>query len=73
MGIQEAAESLQNRLEKHDWLTAVAVGEINDRPAIYVYLKYAVKSAELDSLKRDGWMGYQVIVERVGTVRPAVA
>jgi hypothetical protein len=67
MGIYEAAESLQERLERFDWLTAVAADEIDHQPVIYAYLRYAVKSPELDSLKRDGWMGYNVIIERVGT------
>jgi hypothetical protein len=73
MGIYEAAQSLQETLERFDWLTAVAVGEMDNQPVIYVYLPYAVKSPQLDSLKRDGWMGYSVIIERVGTIRPAPA
>ena len=68
--IFEAAEALQRKLEAFPWLTAVAVGELDGREVIFVYAK-SLRHKEVDSLRHDGWMGYEVIVEKVGTIRPA--
>lgn len=70
MSIEKAAESLNERLESHEWLTAVAVGELDFRDVIYVYVK-SLRHKELDELKRNGWMGYEVVIEKIGTIHPA--
>ena len=71
MNAYDAAEALQTRLEVYSWLNAVAVGEFDGRPAIYAYTKTAVRHPELQKLKSDGWMGYKVLIEKVGIVKPA--
>jgi hypothetical protein len=73
MGARDAAESLQSRLERNDWLTGVGVGSLNGQPVLYVYLKYPIKNDETESLRVNGWMGFPVIVDRVGSIRPATA
>lgn len=70
MTISEAAEALQAKLEAFDWLTAVAIGARDLREVIYVYVK-STRHKEIDQLKRDGWMGYEVVVEKIGAIHPA--
>lgn len=69
MGINEAAELLQKRLRGYSWLTAVAVGGLDDKEVIFVYTRYPVNHKELEMLKSQGWHGYDVKVERVGVAR----
>lgn len=72
MDIRQAVTELQQRLEKFKWLTAIAIGNANGEDVIYVYLRVATKHPEIKSLKKDGWLGYRVIVERIGSVFPTV-
>ena len=71
MDVSQAAAELQQRLEGFEWLTAIAIGNIDGQDVIYVYLRIATRHPEIESLKRDGWHGYRVIVERVGRFSPA--
>ncbi len=71
MDIFEAAQRLQDRLRGHDWLMAVAVGGLGDKEVIFVDTKRSVKNRELESLKAEGWMGFDVKVRRVGQIIPA--
>jgi hypothetical protein len=66
MNINEAAKLLLQRRRHRSWLTAVAVGGLDDQEVIFVYTKYAVKTKELETLKAEGWHGYDVRIERVG-------
>ena len=70
MNIHDAAERLQERLEQYSWLASIGVGRINQQDAIYVYTRYAINSREIGELLKSGWMGYPVVVEKVGSLRP---
>lgn len=72
MKIYQAAEVLQDKLERFDWLTAVAVGTLDGNEVIYVYLNRMPRDLEIESLRRDGWQGYRVMVERAGKIRSAI-
>jgi hypothetical protein len=71
--IFEAAQQLQDKLRGHAWLTAVAVGGLDDKEVIFVYTKRSVRNKEVEQLKAHGWMGFDVKISRVGQVTPAVA
>jgi len=67
MTLEDAAKSLQTRLQGAPWLTAVGVGEDAEIACIVVYVKN-VKDAELGFLK-GGWQGHPVIVRKMGSPR----
>jgi hypothetical protein len=71
MTAEQAANLLNTQLRGTGgrWLTAVGVGEIDDAPAIYVYVQSAPRSPELAGLA-SGWMGWPVVVQRMGAPRP---
>lgn len=69
----DAAAELQTTLEQYNWLSAIAVGKVDGQDVIFVYLKKAVRSAIIEELKADGWHGFKVFVEKVGTIHPAIA
>ncbi|HVC93082.1 MAG TPA: hypothetical protein VND64_05290 [Pirellulales bacterium] len=71
MDIFAAAQALQDRLRGYAWLTAVAVGGLDDKEVIFVYTKHAVRNKEVDELKANGWMGHDVKIRRVGQTTPA--
>jgi len=65
MTIEEAADSLQRRIGRPDWLNAIGVGEKDGRPALYVYLK--TKDVPPADYVTE-WMGYQVVWKVIGRV-----
>ena len=72
MDINEAALELHSQLEGLDWFAAVAVGGLDDKEVIFVYTKNTVKNKWIDTLKANGWRGFDVKVERVGRAQPAM-
>ena len=72
MNIDEAAEKLNQHLRGNDWLMAVAVGGLDDKEVIFVYTKRTVKSRELVDLIANGWHGFEVKVQRIGQILPAL-
>lgn len=75
MNIYDAADKLQNRLDKSPWLNSVGAGETdNGEEAIFIYTSGTPsKPSELDDLAKNGWMGFRVVIERVGRSRPLSA
>jgi len=67
MTLEDAAQSLQARLQGTPWLTAVGVGEDAGISYIVVYVKN-LKDAELGFLE-GGWKGHPVIVRKMGSPR----
>jgi hypothetical protein len=67
---EEAAQALDNNLRKYPWYVSVGVADDGRSTALYVYVK-SRRHKELVYLAQ-GWMGYQVVIRPVGTIRPAV-
>ncbi len=72
MDIFAAAQKLQDRLRGYEWLTAVAVGGLDDKEVIFVYTKHPVRNREVEELKTHGWMGHDVKIRQVGQTTPAI-
>jgi hypothetical protein len=68
---EDAALLLDNKLRPYRWYLSIGVGN-NERgeTALYLYVKSA-HHKELKSLSR-GWMGYDVMIRPVGSIRPAL-
>jgi hypothetical protein len=67
MTIEEAARKLYEGYHKASWYTTVGVGEWDDAPCIYLYVKPnpIVKPHDFSG----GWHGYPVQVRTMGTPR----
>ncbi len=67
---EDAARSLDNKLRPHPWYLSIGVGN-NEKgqTALFLYVK-SIRHKELKSLS-TGWMGYEVIIRPVGSIRPA--
>jgi hypothetical protein len=67
---EDAARALDMKLRPHPWYLSIGVGS-NEKgnAAIYVYVK-SRRHRELESLS-EGWMGYDVVIRPVGSIRPA--
>lgn len=70
--IEQAAESLSRELAHYPWLSAVGIGERDDKEVIFVYVTSQGHKV-LDRLKREGWHGFDVVVEKIGRITPAHA
>ena len=69
MDINQAAELLDQELERFDWLIAVAVG-VFDGGQLYVYTNRRPPAKDIAPI-RQGWMGYPIFIDWVGEVHPA--
>jgi hypothetical protein len=69
MTIEQAAQSLNERLRANPWFTAVGIGEHNGEPCLFLYVK-SLRHADLAFL-HEGWCGYPVEVRRMGPPRVA--
>jgi hypothetical protein len=66
----DAARALDVKLRPHRWYLSIGVGSNkNGDAALYVYVK-SRRHKELEALS-NGWMGYEVIIRPVGSIRPA--
>lgn len=70
MNIRDAARALAAQLIPMTWICSVAVGKDSDRDVIYIYVRTIEQSVKLDELRRDGWMGFEVRIEKSGTIGP---
>jgi hypothetical protein len=68
---EEAARLLDENLRDFPWYISVGVGETAAGPTIFVYVKNA-KKKELTKLV-NGWMGFNVVVRTIGTIRAVMA
>lgn len=68
MDIHQAAKDLREHLGRPAWLSAIGVGEQDDRPVIVLYLVFKPKRrpAVLDK----GWEGFPVVSFDYGTTVP---
>jgi hypothetical protein len=67
---EDAARLLDSKLRPHQWYLSIGVGNNESgRPALFLYVK-STRHKELKSLT-NRWMGYEVIVRPVGSIRPA--
>jgi hypothetical protein len=71
MSPDDAAGALDGRLRPFPWYLSVGVGQNDDGPMLFVYVKSA-RHRELSDLAR-GWMGYPVAVRATGAIRPVIA
>jgi hypothetical protein len=67
---EDAASELDRKFRSKKWYISVGVGETErGAAAIFLYVKNA-NHRDLANLEKV-WMGYQLIVESIGSVRPA--
>ena len=72
IAIEEAASQLDRKLRSKSWYISVGVGETErGANAIFLYVKNS-KHRELANFDKV-WMGYQLVIEPVGSIRPAAA
>jgi len=70
MTAEDAARILDAKLRPHSWYLSIGVGSTDGgQPVLYIYVK-SRRHKELESLS-DGWMGYEVYIRPVGSIRPA--
>ena len=60
--VEDAAKSLQERLQDRPWFNLVGIGESNGRLIIYIYVR-RTNVAELEALK-SGWRNFPVIIKK---------
>jgi hypothetical protein len=69
MAPETAAERLEEQFRRFPWFVAVGVGTLKDgKSAIFLYVK-SKRHQQLKSLE-SGWMGYDVILRQIGSIRP---
>jgi hypothetical protein len=66
---EQAALALDRRLRHYPWYLSVGVGDSGQGETLYLYVR-SKKHRELDFLN-SGWMGFQVEIKPVGSMRPA--
>ncbi len=69
MTVEQAAQSLSERLQNASWVSAIGVGQHSGQPCIYVYVR-SLKAAKVE-FREPTWQGYTVILRQFGTPRPA--
>lgn len=70
LDIEAAAKELNRRYRSSSWFISVGVGQTErGSSAIYLYVK-SRRHRELNEFDKV-WMGYQLIIEVVGSIKPA--
>lgn len=69
MMIEQAAKSLDAELRRFSWFISVGIGESASGSVLFVYVR-SQRHKELDKLRTQGWLGYSVVVRKVGNIRP---
>ena len=69
--IEQAAKELDRKLRGKSWYLSLGIGDLEEGVGIYVYVKTA-RNREVAKLGRS-WMGYKLVVEPVGSIRPALS
>lgn len=67
MSPEEAAKSLDTALRSNPWYISVGVGATIKGPALFVYVRSS-RDFGVSTIQKL-WMGYEVIVRPVGSVR----
>ena len=70
--VHDATERLFETLSHRPWFVSIGRGTVDGRDAIYLYVK-TIRHKELDDLKKHGYHGVPVIVEKSGEFRPATS
>ena len=68
ISIEEASRRLSNLLRPQPWYVSVGVGETDEGEVIFLYVT-TKRHRELSKLGKN-WMGFPLVVEAVGAVRP---
>lgn len=68
MSPADAAKRLDERLRGQAWYLSTGIGQTEAGTALFVYVK-SDRHTELRILAQ-GWMGYPVMVRKVGGIRP---
>lgn len=69
ISIEEASRRLNDHLRLKSWYLSVGVGETDEGDAIFLYVK-TKRHRDISKLGKR-WMGFSLIVEAVGSIRPA--
>jgi hypothetical protein len=68
---ERAAAQLDQKLRMKPWYVSVGVGDTDGGVALFLYVK---SKRHRDILELgNSWLGYKLIVEPVGSIRPATA
>jgi hypothetical protein len=71
MEMEKAAKSLEEKFRDRPWFLMVGTGETDGRPSLFLYVKSIERVPP--SLPREGWEGFQVVVQKIGVPRPALS
>lgn len=66
--IHHASERLRSHLARYQWLTAVGIGQDQDRPCLVVYASRLGPTEQ--SMIPESWEGFRVILRRMALPRP---
>jgi hypothetical protein len=68
MNPDDAARELEKKLRQYPWFLSIGVGGTPRGVGLFVYVNSS-HHRELQFLN-NGWMGYEVLVKPVGSIRP---
>ena len=68
---EQAAHELDRKFRQYPWYHSIGVGDTGGDPVLFMYVR-SPRHRELESL-RNGWMGFDVIIRPVGSIRPVAA
>jgi hypothetical protein len=66
MSIVKAAQELLNRLQGVRWLTAIGVGQEDQKECIFLYVKSLRQAKAETAFLTDGWQGFPVVIKQMG-------